>query len=84
MLRTRVRCRAVLALTATATAGTAAAVARVLDIPPGGVIRDDSVRSNLRMSVAHTNGGAFLIAHQLAQVYLCACHPASTDSNEKP
>ena len=58
MLRTRVRCRAVLALTATATVGTAAAVAHVLDIPPDGVIRDDSVRSNLRMSVVHANGGA--------------------------
>ena len=58
MLRTRVRCRAVLAITATATASTAAAVARVLDIPPDGIIRDDSVRANLRLSVAHTNGGA--------------------------
>lgn len=33
MLRTQVRCRAVLALTATATSSTAAAVAAVLDIP---------------------------------------------------
>ena len=58
MLRTRVQCRAVLAITATATASTAAAVARVLDIAPDGIIRDDSVRANLRLSVAHTNGGA--------------------------
>ena len=58
MLRTRVQCRAVLAITATATASTAAAVARVLDIQPDGIIRDDSVRANLRLSVAHTNGGA--------------------------
>jgi ATP-dependent DNA helicase Q4 len=58
MLRTQVRCRAVLALTATATSSTAEAVASVLDIPPEGVIRDDSVRSNLRLSVSHSNGGA--------------------------
>ena len=67
MLRTRVRCRAVLALTATATAGTATGVARVLDIPPDGIIRDDSVRSNLRMSVAHTNGGASLSTHNYGE-----------------
>ncbi len=60
MLRTRVQCRAVLAITATATASTAAAVARVLDIAPDGIIRDDSVRANLRLSVVHTNGGADL------------------------
>ncbi len=60
MLRTRVQCRAVLAITATATASTAAAVARVLDIAPDGIIRDDSVRANLRLSVTHTNGGAQL------------------------
>ena len=58
MLRTQVRCRAVLALTATATSSTAAAVASVLDIPPEGIFRDDSVPGNLRLSVSHSNGGA--------------------------
>lgn len=58
MLRTAVPAKAVLALTATATAATASAIASVLGIEPGDIIRDDSLRPNLRLAVSHYNGGA--------------------------
>lgn len=58
MLQTTVRARAVLALTATATATAAASIAEVLGIAPSDIIRDDTMRSNLRLGVTHHNGGA--------------------------
>lgn len=61
MLRTAVPARAVLALTATATAATAAAIAEVLGIAPDAIIRDDSLRPNLRLAVSHRNGGAWCL-----------------------
>ena len=60
MLRTSVRCRALLALTATATAATAASIAAVLGIEADDVVRDDALRHNLRLAVTHLNGGAQL------------------------
>lgn len=50
--------KAVLALTATATTATATAIASVLGIEPEAIIRDDSLRPNLRLAVSHHNGGA--------------------------
>jgi superfamily II DNA helicase RecQ len=61
MLQTKIRARAVLALTATATAATASAIMQVLRIPPENVIRDASVRDNLRLTVSHANGGGFRV-----------------------
>ncbi|KAK9804407.1 hypothetical protein WJX72_011416 [[Myrmecia] bisecta] len=57
MLRERVACRAVLALTATATRATEAAIADVLNIRLEHVVREASMRENLRLSVVHKNGG---------------------------
>ncbi len=56
-LRTCLPSRCVLALTATATPATQAAVRDVLGIPPESVLRDSSVRDNLRLHVTHTSGG---------------------------
>ena len=58
MLRTAVPARAVLALTATATSATASAIAETLGIAEDAIIRDDSLRPNLRLAVTHINGGA--------------------------
>lgn len=57
MLEQRVQCRCVLALTATATKATEADVTKVLKISPENVVRDSTVRDNLRLSVTHFNGG---------------------------
>ena len=51
------QCRCVLALTATATKATEADVTKVLKISPENVVRDSTVRDNLRLSVNHFNGG---------------------------
>ena len=58
MLRTAVPAKAVLALTATATAATATAIAQTLGIDADAIVRDDSLRPNLRLAVTHDNGGA--------------------------
>ncbi len=58
MLRTAVRAKALLALTATATAATASDIASVLGIETEDIVRDDSLRANLRLAVTHHNGGA--------------------------
>ena len=60
VLREYVPSRSVLALTATATRSTEASVARALGIAPGCVFRDASLRANLRLHVAHVNGGESL------------------------
>ena len=57
LLREHVPCRCVLALTATATRTTEAAVARALGAQLDCVFRDASLRGNLRLHVAHINGG---------------------------
>ena len=67
MLRTAVPAKAVLALTATATSATAAAIAETLGIATDAIIRDDSLRPNLRLAVTHINGGAH---HQMRSVSL--------------
>ena len=72
MLEQKVRCRCVLALTATATKATEADVTQVLNIHAHNVVRDSTVRDNLRLSVTHFNGGAalFLLLLLLAE-WLC-------------
>lgn len=72
MLRTTVRARAVLALTATATASTAAGIAEVLGITPENIIRDDALRSNLRLAVTHQNGGTLLSLSPPGHCLACA------------
>ena len=57
MLEQRVQTRCVLALTATATKATEADVTKVLKISQDNVVRDSTVRDNLRLSVTHFNGG---------------------------
>jgi superfamily II DNA helicase RecQ len=57
MLRAHIPCRAVLALTATATKSTQGSIVQALCIAPDAVFRDDTIRSNLRFSVSHSNGG---------------------------
>ena len=66
MLEQKVRCRCVLALTATATRATEADVTKVLRIQPHDVVRDSTVRDNLRLSVTHLNGGWSLAFLSLA------------------
>lgn len=60
MLAQKVQCRCVLALTATATKATEADVTKVLNISAENVVRDSTVRDNLRMAVTHFNGGNVL------------------------
>lgn len=57
MLEQKVQCRCVLALTATATKATEADVSKILKISSENVVRDSTVRDNLRLSVTHFNGG---------------------------
>lgn len=70
MLEQRVQCRCVLALTATATKATEADVTKVLEISPENVVRDSTVRDNLRLSVNHFNGG---ITSDTTPVCLSVC-----------
>ena len=60
LLREHVPSSSVLALTATATRTTEASVACALGIAPGCIFRDASLRSNLRLTVSHVNGGESL------------------------
>lgn len=65
--------RCVLALTATATRATQAAVAAALRIDPvGGVVRDASLRSNLRLAASRVTGGVGGPASRRAVVALFA------------
>ena len=73
MLEQKVRCRCVLALTATATKATEADVTKVLKIHPQNVVRDSTVRDNLRLSVTHFNGGMLV----LLCWWLCCLHCGS-------
>lgn len=52
ILQRDVRARSVLALTATATQTTQAAICSVLNIPERNILRDDAIRTNLRLHVA--------------------------------
>ena len=63
MLEQKVRCRCVLALTATATKATEADVTKVLKIDPQNVVRDSTVRDNLRLSATHFNGGMLVLLY---------------------
>ena len=74
MLRTAVRAKALLALTATATAATAAAIAEVLGIAAGDIVRDDSLRANLALAVTHYNGGELPV-----HAWLVCFPPASSN-----
>lgn len=72
MLEQKVQCRCVLALTATATKATEADVTKVLNITPANVVRDSTVRDNLRLSVKHFNGGMSALQSCLRYVQLKA------------
>ena len=72
MLEQKVRCRCVLALTATATKATEADVTKVLKIDSQNVVRDSTVRDNLRLSVTHFNGGALSKAFCYVQLRQCS------------
>ncbi len=77
MLEQKVRCRCVLALTATATKATEADVTQVLKIHAHNVVRDSTVRDNLRLSVTHFNGGLAIFGLLLH----AECHCVMTVQN---
>ena len=79
MLEQKVRCRCVLALTATATKATEADVTQVLKIHAHNVVRDSTVRDNLRLSVTHFNGGLAIFRLLLL---LAECHCVLTVQSE--
>lgn len=78
MLEQKVQCRCVLALTATATKATEADVTQVLKIHAHNVVRDSTVRDNLRLSVTHFNGGLAIFRLLLL---LAECHCVMTVQN---
>lgn len=57
MLREKVACQAVLALTATATRATQTSICSVLDIPTDDVLLDSVLPQNLRLTVAKSTQG---------------------------
>lgn len=66
-----------LALTATATKATEADVTQVLKIHAHNVVRDSTVRDNLRLSVTHFNGGLAIFCLLLH----AECHCVMTVQN---